>query len=543
MGSSARAQNISLGDNSTFIIAGQDVVHNYNNDDPTDVQLAYPHTGSSIPRSTSPGKLTVLHRTLVDAKEKGFEEVGIGKIIVREDVSSKSLVVRLKPTNPFQSSNDSLVKIRRTVQFAEIDGENIDRRFTVLTLDSEDGDEDEGVIWKLWKQVYEKSSFGPRKAYLPQLFGLCRSSKPALVYHQELVGGEDIIEEYAKIPIVFAYLWYIHVTSYRAIFEDGVVKKYSIPLSEHYRNWIFNLSTRSWVYDITSIALSDVEDDSPHVFFDNPPFLPRHCNPRLASGEILRDIPDYLSLVSTLKSKPNVEGFKDFLRQGILRFGAVIDRTNPVILAHFPVVPSPQWYHKSMNPEIESSYSKSVPSRLDLTFVKKSDHVRLNLRFSLRLPLEARQRLRVAYLTQTTSVDKDEVEQSDLVLVEEIRFKLAGDFTSDPSSHKPPIHLFVPPPAIEWANGAPFIRWPLRASFYYWSFDPKGRDPIAKEDWHQYGIPTLKVKDAWIGSSWPKELYEAARDYLALSSYGMDGERFASENGYPILVKGDPHSD
>ncbi|KAF9257163.1 hypothetical protein L218DRAFT_134172 [Marasmius fiardii PR-910] len=486
----------------------------------------------SSPHNTPGDIAAVVWRTLDEAKKDGFEEVAMGKIIVREDVSSKSLVVHVKQTNPFRPR--SVVKIRKTIQFAEISDDDANRRFSVVTFHPEDTDKEEET-WKLWKQVYQHSSSAPRRTYLSQLFGLCRSSKPALVFHEELVGGEEIIEHYTRTPIVYSYLWYRHVASYRTIFEDGALKRFSIPLSEHYRNWSFNLSSRTWLYDVASIAFSDVEDDSPAVFFDNPPFLPSHCNPKLDPEEILREVPNYLQLISTLKSKPSVKDLEHLLSQGVLIFGSVVDCTKPEILGHFPSVCSPQWYHKSMNLDVQISYSTSVPSRLNLDLAKDSG--RLNLRFSLRLPLKERERLRVAYLTQSLAFN---TKRSDLMLIEEIRFKLAGNFTTNPSSHRPPIYLFVPPPSLEWtSDGVPFIRWPLANPFFYWSFDSEGKDYIAKEEWHRYGIPELKVKDIWIGSNWPEELYESARAYLNLSDYSdVGGEQFAVENGYPVLVEG-----
>ncbi|KAG7087966.1 hypothetical protein E1B28_012007 [Marasmius oreades] len=529
------AHDMTFGPNTSFNVVGRDVVHNY-------FTCVCRRNGQLEARRESESSkamtLSSAFKERLGAKKDGIEVIKRAKVIMREEVSSKCLVVRLKQTNPFRPR---VVEVRRTVQLAEIAGKNPDKRFTVVTLESEDPNPNtlrDQEIWKLWKRVYEHL-LAHQRSYFPQLFGLYQSSNPAMIFHEELVVGDKIIDEHVRTPIVRVYLLYIHITSCRALFEDGVLKRSSIPFSDQYSDWVFNLNTCSWIYDITSITLSNTEIEAPSVFFDNPPSLPHACKPKLDCKEIVGAVgPDYLRFVSTIKLKINVKDLTEFLRQGYLTFGAVVDRRKPGILAHFPFVPSPGWYHKSMNPDIQATFSESVPSRLDLKFNVKKDSVRLNLRFSLRLTPDDRHRLRVAYLAQSLSVHKNGIRRSDLVFIEEIRFKLAGNFVRG----RPSAYLFVPPPPIELTHGVQSTRWPLAAPFYYWSFDPEGKDSIPKEDWHQYGIPELKLKEAWVGSSWPEELYDAARDYLVLNNYELDGERFARENGCPMLIKGDPHA-
>ncbi|KAF9257161.1 hypothetical protein L218DRAFT_949405 [Marasmius fiardii PR-910] len=497
-------------DQATFINAGRDVNFTCN--------WVGQGNDSSLLRDNA------RNRTLARAKKQGFEEIAFGKVHVQKDVSSKVLVVRVKSKNPFEPP--STLEITRTVQFAEISGKRTKGKCTMVSFEST-----------------------PGKATLPQLFGLCRSKNPALIFHEELVGGEEIIDQHAEAPIIYAYLWYRHVTSYRAISRDGVLMKgtnHAIPvsryqLSEQYGDWFFNTRTCSWVYDIGSITqLCDPVVGAASVFFEDPPSL--DCNPQLDPKAILRHVPDYLQLVATLKDKINVEGLKGSLPmqgQRFLTFGAVVDPANTGILAHFSPIQSPRWYHRSMNTEMHASYSKSAPSRLNLHFVKRRESVRLNMRFSLRISPADRHKLRVAYLTQWSSLKRDDIKRSDLVFIEEIRFKFAGNLTCDPSKHQPPIYLFVPPPILSWVNGVPFIEWPMTAPFFYWSFDPNGKDPIPKADWQQYKIPVLKVKDVWVGSSWPEKLYKAAEHYLSLKNYGIQGgEQYTIERGLPILIKG-----
>ncbi|KAF9255764.1 hypothetical protein L218DRAFT_305517 [Marasmius fiardii PR-910] len=263
-------------------------------------------------------------------------------------------------------------------------------------------------------------------------------------------------------------------------------------------------------------------------------------NPPLDSREILRCFPNYLSLISSIGLRFHAEDLTGFVRHGFLTFGAVVDRSKPGILAHFPHIPCPRWHLRSVNPEVEAKLSQSVTSRVDLVFPK--NEMQLELHFSLKIPQEDRQRFRVAYLCQSLSLIDDTANRSDLVFIDEIRFSLAGTFTSRTKSD-PQIYLFVPPLCqnIKWIDDMPSLPWPLPFPPFYWSFDPKGKTWISEKDWKLYGIPDLKMQIGTL-STWPGWLYEAVRDYLRLRGGGCDpgGEQFVNKHGYPNLVK-DPH--
>ncbi|KAF9258338.1 hypothetical protein L218DRAFT_948430 [Marasmius fiardii PR-910] len=178
------------------------------------------------------------------------------------------------------------------------------------------------------------------------------------VFGVELVCAQDIVKQYQKAPIVFQYLLYRINTSYDAVVDEGILQKLSIRFSEEIRDWIFNLRTRSFQYDITSNA--HFAKYNPPIYFRNRVHpLPPSCNPVLKSREILRVIPEYLHLISDLACTTYVECTTDFVRHGVLTFGAVVERTLPGILGHFPSIPSPQWYWENHSPDIDARYSQS----------------------------------------------------------------------------------------------------------------------------------------------------------------------------------------
>ncbi|KAL0577775.1 hypothetical protein V5O48_004203 [Marasmius crinis-equi] len=87
----------------------------------------------------------------------------------------------------------------------------------------------------------------------------------------------------------------------------------------------------------------------------------------------------------------------------------------------------------------------------------------------------------------------------------------------------------------------PCIRWDPSAALFYWSFDPEGKERISEVDWEKYGIPKLQV-ETWIGSSWLDFFYGTSQEYLRLKNYDIDGEQYALERGWPILLRWDPHN-
>ncbi|KAG7091501.1 hypothetical protein E1B28_010531 [Marasmius oreades] len=454
-------------------------------------------------------------------------------ILILRELSSEMHRVsfELKSTNPFRNrmGGVGVVKFKKRVQGAEI-VEFGHRRFSIVSLEFED-DGDVEKIQRVLERVYE-TALSRHRVWFTQLFGVARSTITTLIYHDEIVDAETVIRRYSETPIVLTYLNYRYWNSVFDVQGDGTLQKLSILIST---GWMFNLRTRSFQYDILTSGTS--EEGKDEDYFDRPPPLLRDCNPLLDSKEIIRALPDFLEMVSSFGGD-HPGGF--FVHHDVLTFGTVIDLTRPGILAYFPSISSPVW---SCQPSVGTSgivakYSKSVPSLVDLTFVKDKDKCKMVVRFSLRLPLQ--EQLWTAYLVQSFPFYSSSGVSSDLVFIDDLGFELRGACTSDPSSCDPPKYLHVPPLFPELINDMPCLHWPPDARLFYWSFDHSGRTEIAEEDWEKYGIPKLKVVP-YFGSIWFKEEYEAAQEYLYLNKYDLHGRQFANDHGYPTLVVGDPH--
>ncbi|KAL0057396.1 hypothetical protein AAF712_015963 [Marasmius tenuissimus] len=244
------------------------------------------------------------------------------------------------------------------------------------------------------------------------------------------------------------------------------------------------------------------------------------------------------------------EDQEDFAHYGRLIFGAVIDHWESKILAHFPSTPRPEWCFENRSHNIDVGYSEKgghvfysspplltrlVPSRVDFTF-HDTHNTRLNLYFSLRLPLEDRSRLRAAYLCQS---DKDSFLSP--YFIDEIGFSIAGDFSRGLKSCPAPAYLFVPPLHVEYIDGMYYIPHPLPDPLFYWSWDPKGKTVISEKDWEQHGIPELEV-ETWAGSFWDPDQYELVENHLRKKHYEVDGKQYAQDHGYPELIWADPYA-
>ncbi|KAG7091559.1 hypothetical protein E1B28_010586 [Marasmius oreades] len=473
-----------------------------------------------------------------------LRRIDMGDLLILREVSSEMLCVsvKLKSTNPFRNRMRGVVKIRKRIQSARIIPGFGDQRFSVVSLEPED-DGDVEKIWTVLEPIYE-IALSRRRVWLTQLFGVGRSMVPTLIYHDEVVGGDTIFNQYNNkiVPVVFFYLAYRLVHSFIEVHDDGTLQKLSIPLSIESCDWTFNLRTLSFQYDLITMAPSD-EDDPQVAYRDRllPP--PRDCNPPLDSVEIIRSLPNFLQIVSS--GGDHCIRTKSFHYHDILTFGTVVDPTKPGVLAYFPSISTPVWSCEPCRygtPDITPKCSKSVRSLVDLTFVKANDKWDMNIRFSLRLPPEDCRRLRNAYLVQSFPFFQDHVidDLDDLVFFDELGLKLTGTFMFDPSSCDPPIYLHVPPLSTEWIDNMHCLRWPLKNRLFYWSFDRRGRMEIAQEEWARYRIPNLKVKTC-LGSTWVEPEYEAVQEYLRCNNYDLGGQQFANDHGYPILVKGDPH--
>ncbi|KAG7091571.1 hypothetical protein E1B28_010594 [Marasmius oreades] len=461
-------------------------------------------------------------------------------ILILREVSSETyrVSVKLNSTNPFRSDRvGGVVKIQKTTQSAEIVPGFGDRQFTVVSLEPEDNGDVE-KIWTVLEPLYDVV-LSRRRVWLPQLFGVGRSTIPTLIYHDEVVDAGTIIDQYEKTPIVLTYLNYRYWHSFFHVRDDETLRKLSIPHSSE--NWTFNLRTGSFQYDIITTALSG-EGGSQRRYFDQLPPLPPDCNPLLDSKEIIRAVPDFLQLISSFRGR--IKAAK-LIRHDLVTFGTVVDRTTHRILAYFPSISPPVWCCRLPvgTPDVVGKYSTSVPSLVDLTFTRKNNIWKMKLLFSLTLPPEDCQRLRTAYLAQSFPFyDYNNHRDSNaLACVDEFVVYLNAIFTSDPSTCDPPKYLHVPPLSTTWINDMPCIYWPLNNRLFYWSFDRSGEKEIPEEDWEKYGIPELKV-DTYIGSNWLEPYYRAFREYLSLKDYDFQsGQQFADDHGYPILVKGNPH--
>ncbi|KAK1218206.1 hypothetical protein PQX77_019120 [Marasmius sp. AFHP31] len=301
------------------------------------------------------------------------------------------------------------------------------------------------------------------------------------------------------------------------------------------KDWTFNPKTQSWHFDIASASIREWEDD---IFSLNPIPLPRGSQPQLIADDIAthfeKTFGDVLHLYVPLRLAVR-EHLSYYASHGVLTFGAVV-RWGGGIVAHFPSTPSPKSHFEDRSHNITTSYSTEVSSRVDIQ-MHNIHGARLNLYFSLRLPLKERYRLRAAYLSQHPS-DADIF----TCFIDEIGFSLVGNLSHTPSTTCSPAYLFVPPLRFECVNGMHCIRYPLPESLFYWAFDLRGRHVILENDWERYGIPELDVKMR-IGSHWIDSDYKAVKQHLSSKKYGSNGKQYAVDHGYPELIYGNPHEE
>ncbi|KAJ8086031.1 hypothetical protein PM082_004850 [Marasmius tenuissimus] len=245
---------------------------------------------------------------------------------------------------------------------------------------------------------------------------------------------------------------------------------------------------------------------------------------------------EFLSPIASLGRR--LEGsLSNFALHGILKFGAVVDYHNHETVAYLPPGPSPEWFRKSLNPDVQATCSISVPGRVNFSYHKAGD-VQVALEFGLRIPGLVRNRLRAAYLCQSHTLCDVSSGTRHVVYIDHVGFRLTGTFTKDPTTYSPPAYLFVPPLRTELIKHMHCVPFPQ--SIFYWSHDPQGRDAIPEEDWEEFGIPKLTVEE-WIGSNWEEENYATVREHLDSLDYDLDGWEYACEHGYPELIVGDPH--
>ncbi|KAG7091564.1 hypothetical protein E1B28_010590 [Marasmius oreades] len=505
------------------------IINNYNC--PTRAELE-PASGSSSCRRDDGQWLTL---------KRGGQRlrwIDMCDMLTLREVSSETLCVsvKLKSTNPFRNRVKNVVKIQKRIQSAEFFPGFGDRRFTVVSLEPENSEGDLEKIQRVLEPLYE-AALSRHRVGVTQLFGVGRSTIPTLIYHDEVVNVNTLIRQYSNSLIVRLYLAYRLLHSIYDVLDDEAPKP--ISLSNEMREWTFNLRTGSFQYDVITRTLSG-EDSLVVRYFDQLLPFPRDCNPPLDSNEIIRAFPDILHIVSSFGGR--IKAAKCICHDLVI-FGIVIDCTTRRILGYFPSVSSPVWSckHSVGIPNIVANYSNSVPSLVDLAFMKENNIWQMDLRFSLSLPPEDRQQLRTAYLVQSFPFYNNHKDSRHLVCIDEFRVYLTATFTCDLSTCDPPKYLHVPPLSPVWINNMPCVYDPLNTQFFYWSFDRSGKTAIPKDDWAKYGIPELKVHTD-IGSCWSERPYTAVQEYLRSKNYDFQsGQRFANDHGYPILVKGNPH--
>ncbi|KAK1221172.1 hypothetical protein PQX77_016027 [Marasmius sp. AFHP31] len=457
-----------------------------------------------------------------------YREILEGDVCYREQTSSQEMVIVLRGASTTTGNGTrTRIKIVKTFHTATIYPNN-NYPVTVVTFEPKEGG-DRNITRLLWEELYR--SFSVRRSpWLAQALGLVRSEMPTFILHEELVNAWEFVSRYPEDGIVWLYLSYVHEVAVQALRAD---KASTFPVSRVWMDWTFNPKTKSWHFDITSASIGEWEGD---VISFGPIPLPQGSQPQLIADDITtyfeKTFGDVLYLYASSGST-YIDDLSDYATHGVLTFGAVV-RWGHGIVAHFPSTPSPELYFEDQSHNITAIYSTEVSSRVDMQ-IHNIHTARLNLYFSLRLPLKERYRVRAAYLSQHPS-DADSL----TYFIDEIGFSLAGNLSHTPSTTRRPAYLFVPPLRFECVNGMHCISYPLPESPFYWASDPKGRDVTPENDWVRYGIPELKVK-TWIGSYWFPELYNVAQQHLFSKKYGSNGKQYAVDHGYPELIYGDPH--
>ncbi|KAK1233694.1 hypothetical protein PQX77_003141 [Marasmius sp. AFHP31] len=303
-------------------------------------------------------------------------------------------------------------------------------------------------------------------------------------------------------------------------------------------DWPYNLKTHSWHYDPVSLSLNPPTVNDLQPLLNHYPPLCQDTIPRLNATEIVAHVEENLGnfLYLIASSGGNwIDNLSDYARNGLLTFGAVIQRRNPEILAHVPSTPSPELFCQSRSSNVKVRYSNS--GRVDLTF-RKTGATKVEIHFGLRIPYS--DRLCAAYLCQSLHFRAGCRDVKDVIFIDEVGFELKGTFFEDPTTHPTPAYLFISPLRTELVNGLHCVRFPFPQSLVYWSSDLHGRNKIDKEEWEKLGIPELSMMDL-IGTHWVDEDYATVHELLCQKNYDLDGKQYAFDYGYSELILGDPH--
>ncbi|KAK1217839.1 hypothetical protein PQX77_019494 [Marasmius sp. AFHP31] len=446
--------------------------------------------------------------------------------------SSKILSVDVKPDDDAPTSSKSqVVRLKKMVQTAKVSGWQ--GRYTATTLELIDG-EDQDLFKKIAKSVLQ-TAVCHRSALLTQVFAVTESDAMTMLTYNELTNVNEVDSCWNKDRIVTQYLSYILNYAFQSLRDD---KALTFPVTRRGEDWSIDFQTLTCQYNPANITLNPPSEGDLEPFSNRFPPLRQDAVPQLNPSEIIahveKNLGDFLYLIAAGGGRW-ITDLSNYAQNGLLTFGAIVQRGRPGTLAHFPSTPSPKLFCESASPDVEASYSNS--GRVDLSF-QKTGNVNVTLHFGLRIP---NNNLRVAYLCQSLRFCDGCRDVGDVVYyIDLVGFCLDGIFCEDPTTHPKPAYLFIPPLHTELINGLHCLRHPLSKNIFYWSNDPQGKDKIAEKDWERLRIPQLRVRGL-IGSSWNDYMYTGVRELLHQKNCALDGMQYAREHGYPELVPGDPH--
>ncbi|KAF9258564.1 hypothetical protein L218DRAFT_1080357 [Marasmius fiardii PR-910] len=393
----------------------------------------------------------------------------------------------------------------------------------------------------LKEQVIEVSS--QRCEYLPQLFGVGRSSLPTFIYHDALLIGDTVFDQFICMPVVWSYIWYRCIHSEHIMARDHNAAYLSKQIQvTRISDWVFNIKNITWHYNITSPLCPAGTGTFTSSFAKSHLDVILSLESKAIIGGLQQG---FLELVASLRTSSFIPYFEyPAVHQGLITFGSIIDSDHPEILAHFPSTPDPSWYTDlSSCHGVKVDNSQSASGLLRRDFGKELDSIELDLYFGLRL--DSHDHLQIAYLLQSSALLMH-THWWHLLFVDRLYFRLSGTLTTDfLRNYASRVHLFIHTISTEQVNGMPCLQWQqvLEPPPWHWSSDPEGKEVISKEDWWRSGIPDLELLTQ-AGSGWYQEQYEAVVEYLHMQ--GSDpyrGDQYARKNGYETMAKWDPHTE
>ncbi|KAI3596406.1 hypothetical protein WG66_003096 [Moniliophthora roreri] len=484
-----------------------------------------------------------------------FEAIKAGDIKVIKTLRTQQLEMQIEDdspdpgmqeTNPFRirisQRNNALkaVKVTRSVHMATIFGRGSEK-FTVVSYEVVGGiDKNTFAVCKpeydLWSQK--------RHAKLPQLFGVTRSSLPALIYHNARVNANDVFSHFQVTPAISSYLRILKLMDDEEV--DSIAPEILGDLTSD-SSWEFDFSTQSFCYSldfpINTHIYSQVKssNDFQHCATEYrgtldylrrpqipPPALDNTMESRLDIVSYISQITgEYLDSISVLGRKDlNVDPV-NIAFDGLISFGACFkmewDNNRGPILASFQSLDlTPEWMPImwSSTVDIEVTNWLSLNSQIQISFLNWQQGGDFHFRFSLALPRDMRRHLRD--------------------LLDHVDFEIKGQFNPlhiSPTAPSVPIHLFIDPLKTEIINGLPCLKYPPEGPFMHWSFDPDG--PTAPVDMDNYGLTSLKLELS-AGTWWNIGDYQAVKEYLCSKGYDHYSTAYAVDHGYPLLTYRNP---